>query len=74
MAEIKNLAIIQTAYAPYTRMAPQLQMTHVGAHVGTEGNELADRMAMFAVESRTEALRLYEEEIDIKAILRMRVG
>jgi hypothetical protein len=32
-------------------------------------------MAMFAVESRSEDLRLYGEEIiDIEAILRMRMG
>jgi ribonuclease HI len=72
--EIKNLAIIQTAYALYTRIESQLQLTHVSAHVGTEGNELADRMAMFAVESRNEDLRQYGEEIDIKAVLRMRAG
>jgi hypothetical protein len=29
---------------------------------------------MFAVESGCEELRLYSEEIDIKAILRMRAG
>jgi ribonuclease HI len=72
--EIKNLSIIQDAYELYTRIESQLQLTHVSAHVGTEGNELADRMAMFAVESRSEELRLYSEEIDIKAILRMRAG
>jgi ribonuclease HI len=72
--EIKNLSIIQAAHAIYTRIESQLQLIHVSAHVGTEGNELADRMAMFAVESRNEDLRLYGEEIDIKAILRMRAG
>jgi ribonuclease HI len=72
--EIKNLSIIQTAYALYSSIESQLRLTHVSAHVGTEGNELADRMAMHAVETRTEDLRLYEEEIDIKAILRMRAG
>jgi ribonuclease HI len=72
--EIRNLTIIQTAYALYSRIESQLRLTHVSAHVGTEGNELADRMAMYAVETRTEELRLYEEEIDIKAILRMRAG
>jgi ribonuclease HI len=51
-----------------------LQLTHVSAHVGTEGNELADRMAMFAVENASKDLRQYGEEIDIKAILRMRRG
>jgi ribonuclease HI len=72
--EIKNLGIIQAAHAVYCRIEDQLQLTHVSAHVGTEGNELADRMAMFAVESGSEELRLYGEEIDIKAILRMRTG
>jgi ribonuclease HI len=72
--EIKNLSIIQAAHAVYTRIESQLQLTHVSAHVGTEGNELADRMAMFAVESRNEDLRLYGEEIDVDAILRMRTG
>jgi ribonuclease HI len=72
--EIKNLGIIQDAYAVYTDIESQLELTHVSAHVGTEGNELADRMAMFAVESGCEDLRLYGEEIDIAAILRMRAG
>jgi ribonuclease HI len=72
--EIKNLAIIQAAYATYIRIDSQLQLHHVSAHVGTQGNELADRMAMFAVESGSEDLRLYGEEIDIQAILRMRTG
>ncbi|HEV7716129.1 MAG TPA: ribonuclease H family protein [Steroidobacteraceae bacterium] len=72
--EIKNLGIIQAAYALYTDIESGLKLTHVSAHVGTEGNELADRMAMFAVESRSEEFCLYGEEMDIKAILRMRAG
>ena len=72
--EIKNLHIIQVAHAVYVRIESQLQLTHVSAHVGTEGNELADRMAMFAVESGSEELRPYGETMDIAAILRMRKG
>lgn len=72
--EIKNLSIIQAAYAVYSRIQAQLHLTHVSAHVGTEGNELADRMAMYAVESRNPQLCLYDGEMDIKAILRMRRG
>lgn len=72
--EIKNLSLIQEAHAIYTRIAPELQLTHVSAHVGTEGNELADRMAMYAVTQRDEDLRQYTGVIDIKAILRMRAG
>jgi ribonuclease HI len=72
--EIKNLSLIQAAHAVYLRIESQLRLTHVSAHVGTQGNELADRMAMFAVERGSEDLRLYGEEMDIEAILRMRRG
>jgi ribonuclease HI len=72
--EIKNLGIIQDAHAVYIRIAAEIQLTHVSAHVGTEGNELADRMAMYAVAQRDKDLRQYGGAIDIKAILRMRAG
>ena len=72
--EIKNLSIIQDAHAVYTRIAPEVQLTHVSAHVGTEGNELADRMAMYAVTQRDKELRRYADAIDVSAILRMRTG
>jgi ribonuclease HI len=72
--EIKNLEIIQAAYAVYIGIESKVHLTHVSAHVGTEGNELADRMAMFAVESANEELSEYGGEIDIPTILRMRAG
>lgn len=74
---IKNLSLIQAAYAVYARIESRVQLTHVSAHVGTEGNELADRMAKLAIERGNEDLRLYwkyGKEIDIQAILRMRAG
>jgi ribonuclease HI len=72
--EIKNLGIIQDAHAVYVRIAAEVQLNHVSAHVGTEGNELADRMAMYAVTQRNTDLRQYSGELDVKAILRMRAG
>lgn len=72
--EIKNLAIIQSAYALYRRIKADMQLTHVSAHVGTQGNELADRMAMLAVQSREKELVQYRDAIDIAALLRMRAG
>lgn len=71
---IKNLSVIQAAHGIYARIESRLQLTHVSAHMGTEGNELADRMAMFAAQSGCEDLRRWDEEIDIQAILRMRAG
>jgi ribonuclease HI len=72
--EIKNLELIKTIYSLYSTITPQLTMTHVSAHVGTEGNELADRMAMYAVLTRTVEFRQYDEPIDVERILQMRAG
>ena len=72
--EIKNLEIIQESYAIYRRIKKELTLTHVAAHVGTEGNELADRMAMLAVQRKEKKLRLYREEMDIPTLLKMRPG
>jgi ribonuclease HI len=72
--DIKNLDIIKTAFALYSTIEPQLTMTHVSAHVGTEGNELADRMAMYAVLNKCLDFRRYDQPIDVPSILRMRAG
>ena len=72
--EIKNLEIIQDCYAIYRRIEEELKLTHVAAHVGTEGNELADRMAMLGVRSKEKELRLYQEAMDIPTLLKMQAG
>ena len=72
--EIKNLEIIQDCYAIYRHIKEELTLTHVAAHVGTEGNELADRMAMLAVQRKEKKLRLYQETMDIPTLLKMRPG
>jgi len=71
---IKNLEIIQACYAIYQRIKNKLDLIHVAAHVGTEGNELADRMAMLGAQSRETELRLYEDEFDVSKLLQMRPG
>jgi ribonuclease HI len=72
--EIKNLEIIQAGYAIYRRIEKALELTHVAAHVGTEGNELADRMAMLGVQRKEKQLRRYQETMDIPTLLKMRAG
>jgi ribonuclease HI len=72
--EIKNLEIIQDCYAIYRRIEKELVLTHVAAHVGTEGNELADRMAMLGALRKEKELRRYQEKIDIPTLLKMRAG
>jgi ribonuclease HI len=70
--EIKNLEIIQDCHAIYRRIEEELKLTHVPAHVGTEGNELADRMAMLGAQSKEKELRLYQETMDIPTLLKLR--
>src|SRR5437868_2662840 len=72
--EIRNLEIIQDCYAIYRRIEEDLKLTHVAAHVGIEGNELADRMAMLGAQRKEEKLRRYQETIDIPTLLKMRAG
>jgi ribonuclease HI len=72
--EIKNLAIIQASYTLYNRIKPAIRLTHIRGHVGIEGNELADRMAMLAVQTRQAELRRYPEKIDVPTVLRLRSG
>ena len=47
---------------------------HIKAHAGFEGNELADRMTMYAIQEKSEAFVQYTKEIDVAAILKMRAG
>ena len=46
----------------------------VAAHVGTKGNELADRMAMLGAQRKEKELRQYQGEFDIPTLLKMRAG
>ena len=41
--DIKNLEIIQSAHEVYLGIKNEVVVSHVSAHVGIEGNELADR-------------------------------
>jgi ribonuclease HI len=72
--EIKNLEIIQELHALYEEIAEAVNLQHVSAHVGIEGNELADRMAMLAVERRAVEWRRFEDTLDIARLLKMRAG
>ncbi|MGR6831525.1 ribonuclease H1 domain-containing protein [Aliivibrio wodanis] len=72
--EIKNLDIIKPMYALYQEFANKIDVFHVNGHVGIEGNELADRMSIVAIESKDKALTLYSETHDIAKILALRAG
>jgi ribonuclease HI len=72
--EIKNLDLIQETFERHQSLKSEVQVLHVNGHVGVEGNELADRMSILAMETRDPDFARYREEIDIAAILAMRSG
>jgi len=72
--EIKNLEVIQELHALYLEIEDEVDLKHVSAHVGIEGNELADRMAMLAVDRREVNWREYDGELDIAKLLKLRPG
>ena len=72
--EIKNLELIKEMFALHQQIKEKVQILHVNGHVGVEGNELADRMSILAIESRNAAFKRYAETLDIKALLAMRAG
>ncbi|WP_298769173.1 ribonuclease H family protein [uncultured Shewanella sp.] len=72
--DIKNLEIIQQAYALYNKLKESLTIKHVAAHIGIEGNELADRMSIYAIEQKNPQLSRYDKPLDIPHLLSLRTG
>jgi ribonuclease HI len=72
--EIKNLELIKDIYALHQTLKDKVQVLHVNGHVGLQGNELADRMSILAIESHETDFALYREPLDIAAILATRPG
>ena len=72
--EIKNLELIKEMFALHQLLKDKIQVLHVNGHVGVEGNELADRMSIIAIQAKDKEFTLYRESLDIEAILAMRAG
>lgn len=72
--EIKNLEIIKKMFTLHQSIKDQVSVLHVNGHVGVEGNELADRMSMYAIQQRNPQFDLYPNRLDINEILALRPG
>ena len=72
--EIKNLDIIKQAYYLYNDIKKDIALSHIKAHAGYEGNELADRMTMYGIQEKSEEFVKYSDKIDVAKILKMRAG
>ena len=71
--EIKNLEIIQEAHALYETLKERVEIKHVKGHAGVEGNELADRMAGYAILEQNEGYEVYGYA-EVEVVLAMDVG
>jgi len=71
---IKNLELIQEAYKNYKLLKGKVKVLHVKGHAGIEGNELADRMSMYAVQNHEEEFSRYQEALNVSEILAMVSG
>ena len=72
--DIKNLDIIQQAHELYESIKDKIDVSHVRAHMGIEGNELADRMSIYGIAQRDPEFCRYSEALDIPAILDFKAG
>jgi len=72
--DIKNLEIIQQAHALYENISSDIDVSHVRAHTGVEGNELADRMSIYGIAQQDPDFCRYSEPLDIQKILDFKAG
>ena len=72
--DIRNLDLIQPAYALYTQLKKSVKVLHVNGHTGVEGNELADRMSIHGIDTKEAAFARYELPESLEAVLAMRKG
>ncbi|MBP7769502.1 MAG: ribonuclease HI [Aliarcobacter sp.] len=57
--EIKNLELIKEAHALYEKLKDKIEIFHVKGHSGVEGNELADRMAVYTIKAKNKDFAFY---------------
>ncbi|MCB1174920.1 MAG: ribonuclease H family protein [Leptospiraceae bacterium] len=69
---IRNLASIQICYGLYQELQDRLELRHIKAHVGIEGNELADRMTICGIAEQKRDFVRYAKDQDINAVLQIK--
>ncbi|MEA3553722.1 MAG: ribonuclease H [Campylobacterota bacterium] len=57
--EIKNLELIKNGHNLYEQIKNNIIIKHVKGHSGIEGNELADRMALYAIKAKNSDFAQY---------------
>ncbi len=71
---IKNPELVKASFELYQELKKNLVITHVKGHANIEGNELSDRMAVYARMHQEKSFSQYQGLINIKEILAMPSG
>ncbi|GLX79814.1 hypothetical protein tinsulaeT_31540 [Thalassotalea insulae] len=71
---IKNPELVKACYQHYLALKAKITITHVKGHADIEGNELADRMAVYARMQQETQFIQYEDSLTISTILAMPSG
>jgi ribonuclease HI len=71
---IANLELVQRCHTLFVSLEGRLAINHVKAHAGIEGNELADRMANYAIDSKVSSFAQFDESMSINDLLNMSKG
>ena len=69
--ELINAELIASMYQSYLDIKSKINIAHVKAHIGTEGNELADRLSLLSIQCKEREFKLYDGEMGISAMLEM---
>ena len=72
--ELANAALIATMYEEYEGIQNAVSIQHVKAHIGTEGNELADRLSMITIKDKLTVFKPYLGGETIDELLAMQSG
>ena len=56
---LANAELIREMFDVYSMIGSKIDITHVSAHVGIEGNELADRLSTLAIRGEITAFVEY---------------
>ncbi|MDT8879240.1 ribonuclease H family protein [Halomonas saccharevitans] len=71
---IKNPEIIQPTHALFERLKAKVAIAHVKGHAGVEGNELADRMAMYGADQQEREFTRYQGSHAVAEVLKLKRG
>ena len=66
---LANAALIKEMYQCYVELPSSLSIVHVKGHSGVEGNELADRMCLLAMQNKVEGFEEYDGIESVEELL-----